>query len=105
MPDDCIMKNFITALPHPVWKELIIKLDPPDIEGNFKDLASQLGWNMEKILFFESLKTPTEAVLKSGPITIEELCTKLVAIRRPDAKLLIKEWVKSQECKCAACRN
>ena len=99
------MKNFITTFPLPLWKELIIKLDPPDIEGNFKDLAGKLGWNMEKILYFESLKNPTEAVLTSCTITIEELCIKLAAIRRPDAKLLIKEWVKSKECKCAACSN
>ena len=105
MPDDCIMKNFITVFSRPVWKELITKLDPPDIEGNFKDLAGELGWNMEKILYFESLKNPTEAVLTSRTITIEELCAKLATIERPDAKLLIKEWVKSQDCKCAACSN
>lgn len=84
---------------------MITKLDPPDIEGNFKDLAGELGWNMEKILYFESLKNPTEAVLTSRTITIEELCAKLATIERPDAKLLIKEWVKSQDCKCAACSN
>ena len=84
---------------------LIIKLDPPGIQGNYKNLASELGFNMEKILYFESQKTPTEAVLKSRTITIAELCIKLVAIGRSDAMLLIKEWVKSQECKCAACSN
>lgn len=99
------MKNFITTFPHPVWKELSIKLDPPDIEGNFKDLASQFGWNMEKILYLQSQKTPTEAVLTSRTITIEELCMKLAVIGRSDAALLVKEWVKSQDCKCVACSN
>ena len=105
MPDDCIMKKFITTLPHPVWKDLSIKLDPSDIEGNFKDLAAELGWNMEKILYLQSQKAPTEAVLTSRTITIEELCIKLAAIGRSDAKFKIKEWVKSQDCKCAACSN
>jgi len=105
VPDDCIMKDFITIFPHHVWKGLIIKLDPLDVQGNYKDLASELGFNMEKILYIQSLKNPTEGVLISHPITIEELCTKLAAIGRSDAKLLIKEWVKSQDCKCAACSN
>jgi len=99
------MKDYITNFPHPMWKGLIIKLDPPGIEGNYKDLASELGLNMEKILYVESLKNPTEYVLTSRPISIEELCTKLAAIGRCDAKLLIKNWVKSQDCKCAACSN
>ena len=105
MPDDCIMKDFITIFPHHVWKGLIIKLDPLDVQGNYKDLASELGFNMEKILYIQSLKNLTEGVLISRPITIEELCTKLAAIGRSDARLLIKEWVKSQDCKCAACSN
>ena len=105
MPDDCIMKNFITTLPRPVWMELIIKLNPQSIEGNYKDLASELGWNTEKILYFESLRNPTEAVLTSATITIEELCIKLAAIGRHDAKFKIIEWAKSQECKCTACSN
>jgi len=99
------MKDFITIFPHPLWKELIIKLDPPGIEGNFKDLASELGLNIEKILYVASLTNPTESVLTSRPISIEELCTKLAAIGRCDAKSLIKKWVKSQDCKCAACSN
>ena len=99
------MKKFIRDLSHPVWKDLSIKLDPPKIEGNYKDLATQLGWEMEKIFYFGSQENPTEAVLNSRAITLEELCTMLVAIGRRDATLLIKEWVKSQDCRCTACSN
>ena len=84
---------------------MIIKLAPPKRAGNYKDLADQLKWDKEKILYFESLKNPTEAVLLSRTITLEELCTMLVAIGKYDAELLIKEWVKSQDCKCTACSN
>ena len=105
MPDDCIMKNVITILSYDVWKGLIIKLDPPKLQGDYRDLASKMGYNMEKILYFQSLKNPTEAVLTNCSASIEELSNKLEAIGRRDAKLLIDEWVRSQDCKCAKCNN
>ena len=55
--DDCITKNVVTILPYKVWRELIIKLDPlRQLGGDYKDLASEMGHNMEKILYFQSGK-------------------------------------------------
>lgn len=55
--DDCITKNVITILPYKVWRELIIKLDPlSQLGGDYKDLASEIGYDMEKILYFQSGK-------------------------------------------------
>ncbi|XP_078366715.1 uncharacterized protein LOC144650828 isoform X2 [Oculina patagonica] len=108
VPDDCIAKNFITVLPYKIWRELIIKLDPlRELQGDYRDLASELGFNVEMILYFQSLKNPTEAVLteSASKSSIEELCNKLEAIGRSDARLLIDKWVKSRNCKCAACVN
>ena len=106
VPDDCIIKNYITVLPYKVWRGLIVKLDPlRELQGDYRDLASEMGFDVEKILYFQSLKNPTEALLTNCSASIEELCKKLEAIGRPDATLLIDEWVKSQDCKCAACNN
>ena len=55
--DDCITKNVVTILPYKVWRELIIKLDPlRQLGGDYKDLASEIGYDMEKILYFQSGK-------------------------------------------------
>jgi len=108
VPDDCIRKNFITVLRYKVWKELIIKLDPPrelQMRGDYKDLAAEMGYDVEKILYFQSLRNPTEALLTNCSVTVEELCNKLEAIGRSDARLVIDEWVKSQDCKCTACHS
>ena len=75
------------------------------MRGDYKDLAGEMGYGVEKILYFQSLPKPAEAVLSSCSPTcsIEKLCNKLEAIRRPDARGLIDEWVKSQDCKCTLC--
>lgn len=105
MPDDCIRKNFITILPYKVWKDLVVKLDPPRERGDYKDLAGEMAYKVEEILYFQSLKNPTEALLTSSSATcsVEDLCNKLEKIGRSDAKLNIDEWIKSQDCKCTAC--
>ena len=108
MTDDCITKNFITILPHKVWRQLIVKLDPlRELGGDYRDLAGEMGYNVETILYFQSRKDPTEAVLTdcANSVSIEELCNKLDAIRRSDARQLIDKWIKSQDCKCATCNN
>ena len=75
--------------------------------GDYRSLADEMGFNVEKILYFQSLKNPTEAVLTSCAVwaSIEDLCNKLEAIGRRDARLLIDEWVKTKDCKCAVCNN
>ena len=56
-PTDCITENVITVLPYKVWRELIIKLDPlRQLGGDYKDLASEIEYDMEKILYFQSGK-------------------------------------------------
>lgn len=102
--DECITTNFITVLPYKVWKELIIKLNPLRIQGDYRDLAGEMGFNAERILYFQSLKNPTESVLTNCSASIEELCEKLEVIGRPDARLVIDEWVKSH-CKCVKCNS
>ena len=109
MPDDCIRKNFISILPYKVWGALVVKLDPlcelPQ-RGDFRGLADELKFDTETILYFKSLKNPTETVLKSClSLTVEKLCNKLEVIGRVDARMVIDEWVKSQGCKCVACTN
>ena len=105
MPDDCIRKKFITSLPYKVWGALVVKLDPPrELGGDFKDLADKMGFNMDEILYFKSLKNPTETVLKGcSSHSIEDLCNKLNVIGRADARLVIDGWIKAQGCKCTLC--
>ena len=105
MPDDCIQKKFITSLPYKVWGTLVVKLDPPrELGGDFKDLAGEMGFNTDQILYFKSLKSPTETVLKGcSSRSIEDLCNKLDVIGRGDARLEIDKWIKTQDCKCALC--
>lgn len=105
MPDDCIRKKFISNLPYKVWGALVVKLDPPrELGGDFKDLAHEMGFDTDHILYFESLKNPTETVLKGcSSCSIEDLCNKLNAIGRADARLVIDEWIKAQGCKCTLC--
>ena len=100
-------KNFISILPYKVWRALVVKLDPPlPQRGDFGDLADELEFDTETILYFKSLKNPTETVLKScSSLTVEKLCNKLEVIGRVDARMVIDEWVKSQDCKCVACTN
>lgn len=51
------IKNVVTILPYKAWRELIIKLDPlSQLGGDYKDLASEIGYDMEKILYFQSGK-------------------------------------------------
>ena len=77
------------------------------MRGDYKDLAGEMEYGMEKITFFyfQSIPPPAEAVLSSCSPTfsIEKLCNKLEAIVRHDARGLIDEWVKSQDCKCTIC--
>ena len=105
MPDDCIQKKFITNLPYKVWGALVVKLDPPrELGGDFKHLAAEMGFTMDQILYFKSLKNPTETVLKGcSSRSIEDLCNKLDVIGRGDARLEIDKWIKTQDCKCALC--
>lgn len=97
--DDCITKNVITILPYKVWKELAIKLDPErPLGGDYKDLACEMGYTVEKILYFQSRNGPTEALLTdcANSISIDELCNKLEAIGRSDAKIVVDEWIKKK---------
>ena len=56
-PADCITENVITVLPYKVWRELIIKLDTlRQLGWDYQELASEIGYNMEKILYFQSGK-------------------------------------------------
>ena len=105
MPDDCIQKKFITNLPNKVWEALVVKLDPPrKLGGDFKDLAGEMGFNTDQILYFKSLKNPTETILNGcSSHSIEDLCNKLDVIGRGDARLEIDKWIKAQDCKCALC--
>ena len=105
MPDDCIQKKFITYLPYKVWGALIVKLDPPrELGGDFKHLADEMGFTTDQILYFKSLKNPTETVLKGcSSRSIEDLCNKLDVIGRGDARSEIDKWIKTQDCKCALC--
>lgn len=101
-------KKLITSLPYKVWGDLVVKLNPPrelQMRGDYKDLAGEMGYGVEEILYFQSLSKPAEAVLSSclPTCSIEKLCNKLEAIERPDARGLIDEWVKSQDCKCTLC--
>ena len=70
------------------------------MRGGYKDLAGEMGFGVEKILYFQSLPKPAEAVLSSCSPTctcsIEKLCNKLETIGRPDARGLIDEWVESK---------
>lgn len=104
--DDCITKNFITILSFQVWRELAIKLDPTrPLGGDYRHLAEEMGYNVDKILYFQSRKDPTEALLMdcANLVSIDELCNKLETIGRSDARKVVDEWIKSQDCKCAAC--
>ena len=105
MPDDCIRKKFISNLPYKVLGALVVKLDPPrKLGGDFKDLADEMGFNMDEILHFKSLKNPTETILnRCSSRSIEYLCKKLNVIGRADARLVIDGWIKAQVCKCTLC--
>ena len=105
MPDDCIQKKFITNLPYKVRGALVVKLDPPrELGGDFKHLADEMGFTTDQILYFQSLKNPTETVLNGcSSRSIEDLCNKLDVIGRGDARLEIDKWIKTQDCKCALC--
>ena len=105
VPDDCIQKKFITNLPYKVRRALVVKLDPPrELGGDFKHLADEMGFTTDQILYFKSLKNPTETVLNGcSSRSIEDLCNKLDVIGRGDARLEIDKWVKTQDCKCALC--
>ena len=97
--DDCITKNVITILPYKVWKELAIKLDPErPLGGDYKDLACEMGYTVEKILYFQSRNGPTEALLTdcANSVSIDELCNKLEAIGRSDARIVVDEWIKKK---------
>lgn len=89
-----------------VWKDLVVKLNPlRELEGDYRDLADEMGYDMATIQYFQSMKNPTESLLSdcSAKVSIEKLCNKLDAIGRSDARSVIDGWVKSQNCKCTLC--
>ena len=73
--------------------------------GDYLHLAGEMGYDMAKIQYFQSLTNPTDSLLSdcSAKVSIEKLCNKLDAIGRSDARAVIYEWVKSQNCKCTLC--
>lgn len=52
-----------------------------------KDLPVEMGYSMDRIMYFESQKSPVESLLKhcSETCSVEELFNKLHAIGRVDA--------------------
>ncbi|XP_022805584.1 uncharacterized protein LOC111342736 isoform X1 [Stylophora pistillata] len=102
----CKAYNVIGSLPWRVWRELMIQLDPlRPLEGDFRDLAGRLGFHVKRILEFESMPYPTQAVLKdSWNVTIEDLVVKLEEIGREDVKGIMIKWLR-ENCQCATCRD
>lgn len=102
----CKAYNVIGSLPWRVWRELMIQLDPlRPLEGDFRDLAGRLGFDVKRILEFESMPYPTQAVLKdSWNVTIEDLVVKLEEIGREDVKGIMIKWLR-ENCQCATCRD
>ncbi|KAK2566998.1 hypothetical protein P5673_008768 [Acropora cervicornis] len=62
-PDNCIRKKFISILPNSTWGELVVKLGP-GVKGYFKDLAVEMGYSMDRIMYLESQKSPVESLRK-----------------------------------------